>query len=72
MATVKAIGKVLLSTIGRIVKFSIMLVIAMIVSLLLIANTDGMPEGMGLIITWLMFIIGISSKKSKKRNTEEE
>lgn len=71
MTTVRAIFKVLLGTIGRIIKFSIILVIAMIASLLIIANTDGVPEGAGLIITWMMFIIGISSKKSKKRETEE-
>ena len=72
MKTVGTIGKGLLSTIGRIIKFSVLLVIAIIASLIIIANLEGVGEGAGLIITWVLFTLSNRSKKSKKEKKETE
>ena len=72
MKNVAAIGKGLLNTIGRIIKFSVLLVIAVIASLLIVANTEGVGEGVGLIITWVLFTFANRSKTTKKEKKETE
>ena len=73
MKKVGTITKGLLSTIGRIIKFSVLLVIAIIASLIIIANLEGISEGIGLIITWVLFTFSNRSKKPKKeKETDEE
>ena len=73
MKTVGTITKGIFSTIGRIIKFSVLLVIAVIASLIIIANAEGIAEGGGLIITWVLFTLSNRSKKPKKeKETEEE
>ena len=67
MKKVGTITKGLLSTIGRIIKFSVLLVIAIIASLIIIANLEGISEGIGLIITWVLFTFSNRSKKSKEK-----
>lgn len=72
MKTVGTITKGIFATLGRIVKFSVLLVIAVIASLLIIANAEGVSEGMGLIFTWILFTFANRSKTNKKEKKETE
>lgn len=71
MKTFMAIVKGIFKVIGAILKFSILLVVAIIATIIIIANLEGVAEGGCLLITWILFTIAnMGKKKTKEKETE--
>ena len=66
MKTFGNILKAIFRVIGAILKFSILLVVAIIATIIIIANLEGVAEGGCLLITWIMFTICNMGKRTKK------
>ena len=72
MKTFMAIVKGIFRVLGAIIKFSVLLVVAIIATIIIIANFDGCIEGISLLITWILFTVANMGKKTSKRVKETE
>lgn len=72
MKTFMAIVKGIFKVIGAILKFSILLVVAIIATIIIIANFDGCIEGISLLLTWILFAIANMGKRTKREKETTE